>query len=145
LVPIDRNLHEYECGGINVGGFIPPTTPIPDAAAATREYIWERYRSRRRAYVSLRTYSKEGDRTDITFYVQPDHDAGRWSVSWNGKRHMANRRKEAMLPAETFQATAYSIRRIANAGRKSALPDTAVLDRTFYRLQYDNGVVVLEL
>ena len=109
-VAINRDVHGYGCGGTKVGGFIPPATSIATAQSEVRAFVWQQYQSRKRAFVNLILYTKEGDLTWTTFYIEPG-DEGRWIVIVAEDQYRTNRRKGGFLPKRHSEQTASSVQR----------------------------------
>jgi len=110
-VAIDRDVYGYECGATKVGGFVSPASTIALAQSEVRAFVWEHYQSKKRAFVSLILQTREGDHTDLTFYIEPGGE-GRWVVVVAEEQYQRNRRKGGFLPKRHSEQTAVSVQRV---------------------------------
>jgi hypothetical protein len=117
LFHAQRNLENYECGGTLVGGYSRTGLSPQSAIQNSNNFIWKHYTERKLGVISSRVYSIEGDRTDSTYYIEPDKD-GHWIVAWVRERQLVNRhhivnpKEPTVLPIDTNEGIAYSISRV---------------------------------
>jgi len=105
---IKRDLTHYDKAGpftLDVLG------PRGKTEAQVREFLWDHWQRRRLGYLVFTDYSKEGEPTTLSFFVEPDEN-GEWhtSITWEGMRYARGGRKGKWH--EHGEYSAYSLGRI---------------------------------
>jgi len=84
---------------------------VEAAEAKVRQFVWNQWRERRRAYASLTIINIEGEPNTASFFVEPDAK-GRWLMFMMQERYEVGRGGFAYSHYEVFRYFAYQVERI---------------------------------
>jgi hypothetical protein len=136
---ITRDLSKYKNIGPYVLGYTPELRKgFAEKQADIRELLWGAFRKHELAHVIVTIYSREGDKTVSSFFVEPDED-GRWCIQENLDRDMFDRNPEHRNRIQEHQRnTAYYLKRIdinSEYDKRQYLPDSANVTGHQYELE----------
>jgi hypothetical protein len=105
--------------------------------AAIRQFIWEHYRSHRLAHVKVTQYSKEGEPSISSYFVEDEKD-GAWHVRVEIYRKLIDRRNTSQIHETNDRFDAFALQRVRVAGPAGVqvpLADSEPIPSTGYRLK----------
>lgn len=76
-----------------------------------REWLWSHWMSRRRGCLSVTRYSKEGEPSTSSYFVEPD-SRGRWKIAVTISRVLTDRRHPSGKAEQRSEYEAYSVERV---------------------------------
>ena len=108
---VKRDLSLYDKAGPFTLDNTVPNEMRKVTEARVREFLWDHWQRRRLGYLVFTDYSKEGEPTTLSFFIEPDGN-GEWhtSITWERMRFARGGRKGKWH--EHGEYSAYSLGRI---------------------------------
>jgi hypothetical protein len=105
--------------------------------AEVRQFIWEHYRGHRLAYVNVIRYSKEGEPSASSYFVEPEENSN-WHVRVEIHRRLIDRRNTTQVQETNERLDAYALERVRSVGAERVqgpLTDSVPIPPASYRLK----------
>jgi hypothetical protein len=105
--------------------------------AEVREFLWNHWHKRRLGHATITHYSKEGEPSTSSYFVEPDA-RGIWHIAVKIDRTLVDRRGSKSQYYETVEYDAYFVERIEvpkdGLTQRVVIPEAEVRSSTAYRL-----------
>jgi hypothetical protein len=132
-----RDLGRYETAGPYVLDVTLNGRDRDTINAVIRQFIWEHYRSHRLAYVEVTQYSKEGEPSISSYFVEAEKN-GAWHLRVEIHRRLIDRRDTTQVHETIDRLDAFALQRVRVAGAgvvQVPLADSEPIPSTGYRLK----------
>ena len=105
--------------------------------AEVREFLWNHWKQRRLGYVRVTRYSKEGEPSASSYFVEPDEKSV-WQIAVKIDRTLLDRGGSKSQRHESVEYGAYFVERVAVAKdgltQRAVIPDGETRSPQSYRL-----------
>lgn len=133
-----RDLSSYEKAGPYVIPLMVDGAARGKLEAKVRQFVWEHWQGRRRGYLSITKYSKEGEPSTSHFFIEPEND-GAWRVAVLINRVIIERHGVKGQLSESITYDAYLLERVEvrkpGLSQSVLLPDSEVREPESYQLR----------
>ncbi len=108
-----------------------------DVEAEVREFLWNHWHQRRLGHVAITHYSKEGEPSAFSYFVEPDA-RGVWIIAVKIDRMLVDRGDSKSQRYETVEYDAYFVERIEvpedGLTQRVVIPEAEMRSSKAYRL-----------